>query len=125
MITNSVFGLNQYNLVQEIHECSKHGDAFETGAEAAHWCSECRILLRRASKQKPRSTKLLRMEPIPDSINHHNRDLTKVFQALNGENVPAVFADVFDIGKITTTTMITGFHIAVGPAPDTSVPSFN
>ena len=64
------------------------------------------------------------MDPIPDSINHHNRDLTKVFQALNGENVPAVFADVFDIGKITT-TIITGFHTAVGPAPDTSVPSFN
>ena len=31
-------------------------------------------------------------------------------------------ADVFDVGKITTTT---GFHIAVGPAPDTSVPPFN
>ena len=30
-------------------------------------------------------------------------------------------ADVFDVGKITTTT---GFHIAVGPAPDTFVPSF-
>ena len=58
MITRSVFGLNQDNSVKEIQECSKHGDAFRTGAEAAHWCSDCRISLRRISKQKPRSTKL-------------------------------------------------------------------
>ena len=29
--------------------------------------------------------------------------------------------DVFDIAKISTST---GFHLAVGPAPDTSLPSF-
>ena len=122
MITRSVFGLNQYNLVKEIQECSKHGDAFKTGAEAAHWCSECRILLRRISKQRPRSTKLLRLGPIPDDINNHTRDLAKVFQAINGENFPAVTADWFPVAKFTTTT---GFHIAVGPAPDTSLPSFS
>ena len=80
MITRSVFGLDQYNLVKEIHECSKHGDAFRTGAEAAHWCSECRILLRRISKQKPMSTKLLRTGPIPDDINNHTPDLAKYFK---------------------------------------------
>ena len=31
MITRSVFGLNRYNLVQEILECPKHGNAFRTG----------------------------------------------------------------------------------------------
>ena len=43
------------------------------------------------------------------------------FQALNSENFPAVTTDVWDIAKMSTTT---GFHIAVGPAPDTSLPSF-
>ena len=121
MITRSVFGLNQYNLVKEIQECSKHGDAFKTGAEAAHLCSECRRLLRIISKQKPRSTKLLRTRSLLDEINNPTPDLAKVFQVLNSENFPAVSTDVFDIAKISTST---GFHIAVGPAPDTSLPSF-
>ena len=122
MITRSAFGLNQYNLVNEIQECSKHGDAFNAGAEAAHWFSECRILLRRISKQRPRSAKLLRLGPIPVDINNHIRDLAKVFEAINGENFPAVTADLFPVAKVTTTT---GFYIAVGPAPDTSLPSFS
>ena len=56
MITRTAFGLNRYNLVEEILECPKHGDAFRTGDCAGPWCSECRKLFARHSKQKPRST---------------------------------------------------------------------
>ena len=88
MTTRSVFGLNQYNLVKEIQEFSKHGDAFRTGDCAVPWCSECRILLRGHSKQKPRSTKFIRTRStidtigisvtareIPDQINNHTQQL--------------------------------------------------
>ena len=76
-LTRSVSGLNQHDVVREIQECSKHGDAFKTGVEAPHWCNECRILLRRNSTQKPRSTKLLRLGPLPDAVNIENPDLPK------------------------------------------------
>ena len=134
MITRSVFGLNQYNLVKEIQECPKHGDVFRTGDCAVPWCSECRILLRRHSKQKSRSTKFIRTRStidtmgisvtarkIPDQINYHTPDLAPDFETLNSGNFPAVTTDVFDIAEISTST---GFHIAVGPALDTSLPSF-
>ena len=58
---------------------------------------------------------------IPDEINNPTPDLATIFEALNRDDFPAVTADVFDIAKISTTT---GFHIAVGPTPDTSLPSF-
>ena len=58
---------------------------------------------------------------IPDEINNPIPDLATVFQAINSENLPAVTIDVWNIAKMSATT---GFHIAVGPAPDTSLPSF-
>ena len=77
MFIRSVSGLNHHDMVREIQECPEHGDAFKTGACAPHWCSECRIILRRFSKQKPRSTKLMRLEPLPDAINKEISDLPK------------------------------------------------
>ena len=64
--------------MQEILECPKHGDAFRTGDCAVPWCSECRIRLRRHSKQRPRSTKFIKMKTtarkIPDEINNPTKD---------------------------------------------------
>ena len=58
---------------------------------------------------------------ITDAINNHTKDLAAVFQAVNSENFPCQITDVWDIAKISSAT---GFHMAVGPAPDTSLPSF-
>ena len=60
MMTHTVFGLNRYNLVEEILECPEHGDAFKTGSCAAPWCIECRKLFASHSKQKPGSTTLVK-----------------------------------------------------------------
>ena len=58
---------------------------------------------------------------LPDAINSRNPDLPTVFQFINGHNFPIVTTELYPASKVTATT---GFHISVGPAPDTSVPSF-
>ena len=58
---------------------------------------------------------------IPDAIHNHIRDLAAVFQSVNSENFPCQLTDVWNIANISSTT---GFHTAVGPVPDTSLPSF-
>ena len=124
MLTRTVCELHRPSKVHAIHECPVHGDAFRTGDIAAPWCSECRKLLAKHSKQKPRSTRLMKLKvarKIPDTIDNHTKDLAAVFQAVNSENFPFQTTDVWDIAKIPSTT---GFHMAVGPAPDTSLPSF-
>ena len=120
MFIRSVSGLNQHETVREIQECHVHGDAFKTGACAPHWCSECRILFKICSRQKPRSTKMMRLQSLPDAINNEIPELPKVFQFINGHNFPAVTTELYPAAKVTATT---GFHIPVGPAPDTSLPS--
>ena len=121
MFIRSVSGLNQHERIREIQECPIHGDAFKTGVCAPHWCSECRILLKRHSGQKPRSIKMMRLPALPDAINSKNPDLPTVFQFINGHNFPTVTTELYPPSGVTATT---GFHISVGPAPDTSVPSF-
>ena len=64
---------------------------------------------------------MLRLQSLPDAINSEIPDLPKVFQFINGHNCPAVTTELYPAAKVTATT---GFHIPVGPAPDTSLPSF-
>ena len=124
MITRAVCGLNRHSLVEEILECPKHGDAFKTGYCAAPWCSNGRKLFAKHSKQKPRSTMLIKLKAsrkISDEINNHTEGLAAVMQAVNSEHFPSQTTNVWNIAEMSITT---GFHMAVGPASDTSLPSF-
>ena len=54
-------------------------------------------------------------------INSTNSNVTAVFQVVDGENFPSQSTDIWNVA---TLTLRQSYHFAVGPAPNTSVPSF-
>ena len=86
VMTRVVDGLNRHCLVDEIFECPTHSDSFKTGKCASPCCVECRKLLKKYSKQRPRSTRNFKMETgrkVPKEIKNHTANLGAVMQAVN------------------------------------------
>ena len=58
---------------------------------------------------------------LPRETNNTKANVAAVFQVVSSENFPSQTIDVWNIDNFTT---LQGYHVAVGPAPDTSEPSF-